>query len=73
MTMTEEDRGLLDGDWNGKGFSLQTWEQACAESQAWANKARRRVVVRRDRHRAYMVIAIMVIITILALLIVSNP
>lgn len=71
MTMTDE-RELLDGKWDGKGFSIETWEDACARSQARANKARRRATIRRDRHRAYMVIALMVILTIIALVIVSK-
>jgi hypothetical protein len=71
MTMTDE-RELLDGDWNGKGFSIQTWEQACAESQAWADKERRRVTIRRDRRRAYMVMALLLIVTIALLVIVDQ-
>ncbi len=54
------------------GYSIETWEEACATSQARADKARRRVEVRRDRRRAYVVIAIMVIITIVVLLIVQG-
>ena len=63
---------LRDGS-NGDGLSIQTWEEACAESQAWANAARKRVaIVRRDRHRAYLVIALMVIILIIAFVIVEQ-
>lgn len=63
---------LRDGH-NGNSVSISTWENACHESQMRANAARKRVaVVRRDRRRAYLVIALMVIVLIITLVIVEQ-
>jgi hypothetical protein len=68
--MDENDHALLDGQHNGNTISLQTWEDACAESQAWADKARRKAYFRRLRHRAYGIIVILILLLIFGLLIV---
>ncbi len=69
--MTEEqDQSLLNGGYDGSTVSLQTWEEACANSQAWAEKARRKSYYRRIRHRAYWIIFLLAVIAALAIYIV---
>ena len=69
--MTEEqDPSLLNGGYDGSTVSLKTWEEACAESQAWAEKARRKSYYRHIRHRAYWIIFLLAVILALSVYIV---
>lgn len=57
MNVTEEqDKALLNGGYDGNSASLQTWEEACAESQDWADRARRKAHYKRVRRRAFWIV-----------------
>jgi membrane protein required for beta-lactamase induction len=52
------------------GISIASWEEACSESQAWANKMRRKAEFRRLRHRAYWLMLFMVLVLFVTLFII---
>jgi hypothetical protein len=64
--MTEEDKSLLDGSFDGDTISIQTWEEACATSQEWADKARKHAVFRRQRRNSIIVITLVTLLVIAA-------
>lgn len=72
----EQDKSLTNGGYDGNTTSLQTWEEACAESQAWADKARRKAYFRHMRRRAFGVLMLLILLLffgILIVFIVSGP
>jgi len=74
MTVTEEDAkaNLLNGGYDGNTVSLQTWEEAARDSQAWADKARRKSYYKHMRHRAYWIFFYLGVILALAIYIVVH-
>lgn len=64
--MTEEDKSLLDGSFDGDTISIQTWEEACAASQKRANEGRKRATFRRHRRNSIIVITLVVLLIIAA-------
>lgn len=59
--VTEEVDPANDG--HDVATSIQTWEEACEQSQLWANTARRRAYYRRIRRRALAVILLILFVS----------